>query len=73
MAPTPDDMSPAGGASYDSGTQSVGDGTWDFSKNTFLLPNLVAPNYETMRYNGEQRESWSRRDYSDRRTAVANR
>ncbi|KAK0386199.1 hypothetical protein NLU13_6036 [Sarocladium strictum] len=52
MAPTPDDMSPAGGASYSSDTMTVGDGTWDFSKNTFLLPNLVSPNFETMRYNG---------------------
>ncbi|KAH8171991.1 Cytochrome b561/ferric reductase transmembrane [Sarocladium implicatum] len=52
MAPTPDDVSPAGGASYDSDTMNVGDGTWDFSKNTFLLPNLASPNFDTMRYNG---------------------
>lgn len=31
---------------------TVGDGTWDFTKNTFLLPNLVGLNFETMRYNG---------------------
>lgn len=52
MAPTPDDRSSAGGATYSSDTMTVGDGTWDFSKNTFLLPNLVGPNFETMRYNG---------------------
>ena len=31
---------------------NVGDGTWDSSRNTFLLPNLVGLNFETMRYNG---------------------
>ena len=31
----------------------VGDGTWDFVKNTFLLPNLMGLNFETMQYNGE--------------------
>lgn len=31
---------------------NVGDGTWDFSKNSFLLPNLQGLNFETMRYNG---------------------
>ncbi|TVY15403.1 hypothetical protein LARI1_G009515 [Lachnellula arida] len=30
----------------------VGDGTWDATKNDFLLPNLVGLNFETMRYNG---------------------
>ena len=30
----------------------VGDGTWDSQRNTFLLPNLQGPNFETMRYNG---------------------
>lgn len=30
----------------------VGDGTWDFTKNDFLLPNLVGLNFETMQYNG---------------------
>ncbi|KAK2064269.1 hypothetical protein LY76DRAFT_612340 [Colletotrichum caudatum] len=51
-------MAPANGysapgvASYDSNTMLVGDGTWDFEKNTFLLPNLVGLNFETMRYNG---------------------
>lgn len=54
MAPTPDDLSPAGSAHYDSDTTTIGDGTWDFSKNTFLLPNLVGNNFETMRYNGTQ-------------------
>ncbi|KAL9014809.1 MAG: hypothetical protein Q9173_000563 [Seirophora scorigena] len=31
---------------------SVGDGTWDTTRNTFLLPNLVGLNFATMRYNG---------------------
>ncbi len=31
---------------------TVGDGTWDFTKNSFLLPNLVGLNFETMQYNG---------------------
>ncbi|ROW12068.1 hypothetical protein VMCG_00496 [Cytospora schulzeri] len=51
MAPL-DDMSQPGTASYDSDTLTVGDGTWDFSKNDFLLPNLVGLNFETMQYNG---------------------
>lgn len=32
---------------------SVGDGTWDFGKNSFLLPNLQGLNFETMQYNGQ--------------------
>ncbi|KAL2257645.1 hypothetical protein VTK26DRAFT_9365 [Humicola hyalothermophila] len=51
MAPA-DSLSPPGTSSYSSDTLTVGDGTWDFSKNTFLLPNLVGLNFETMRYNG---------------------
>lgn len=53
MAPTPDELSAPGAVSYDSNTMSVGDGTWDFSKNTFLLPNLQGLNFDTMQYNGE--------------------
>ena len=30
----------------------VGDGTWDKSRDDFLLPNLVGLNFATMRYNG---------------------
>ncbi|KAM5345349.1 hypothetical protein ACJ41O_011211 [Fusarium nematophilum] len=52
MAPATDELSAAGAVSYDSNTMVVGDGTWDFSKNTFLLPNLQGLNFETMRYNG---------------------
>ncbi|KAL2164224.1 hypothetical protein VTH06DRAFT_3440 [Thermothelomyces fergusii] len=51
MAPA-DTLSPPGSSSYSSDTLTVGDGTWDFTKNTFLLPNLVGLNFETMRYNG---------------------
>jgi hypothetical protein len=47
-----DGLSAPGTAQYDSSTMSVGDGTWDFTKNTFLLPNLVGLNFQTMRYNG---------------------
>ena len=45
-------LAPAGSSSYNSDTMTVGDGTWDRSKNTFLLPNLVGLNFDTMRYNG---------------------
>jgi hypothetical protein len=53
MAPA-DTLSPPGSSSYSSDTLVVGDGTWDFTKNTFLLPNLMGLNFETMQYNGEQ-------------------
>ncbi|KHO00649.1 Cytochrome b561/ferric reductase transmembrane [Metarhizium album ARSEF 1941] len=52
MAPQRDQFSAPGSASYGSGTMTVGDGTWEFSKNTFLLPNLQGVNFDTMRYNG---------------------
>ncbi|KAJ2967448.1 hypothetical protein NUW58_g10451 [Xylaria curta] len=52
MAPA-EGLSAPGSASYDSSTMTVGDGTWDFTKNTFLLPNLVGLNFETMQYNGK--------------------
>lgn len=52
MAPL-DDLSAPGTATYDSDTMTVGDGTWDFTKNDFLLPNLMGLNFDTMRYNGE--------------------
>lgn len=51
MAPA-DQLAPAGSSSYTSDTLNVGDGTWDFSRNDFLLPNLVGLNFDTMRYNG---------------------
>ncbi|KAK3313527.1 cytochrome b561/ferric reductase transmembrane [Apodospora peruviana] len=51
MAPA-DNLSPPGSSSYSSNTMTVGDGTWDFTKNSFLLPNLVGLNFDTMRYNG---------------------
>lgn len=51
MAPA-DNLSPAGSSTYSSNTMYVGDGTWDATRNTFLLPNLVGLNFETMRYNG---------------------
>ncbi|RKF79713.1 putative cytochrome b561 ferric reductase transmembrane [Golovinomyces cichoracearum] len=51
MAPA-NSFSPAGSSTYSSNTMYVGDGTWVASKNTFLLPNLVGMNFETMRFNG---------------------
>ncbi|KAK5654095.1 hypothetical protein OQA88_7526 [Cercophora sp. LCS_1] len=51
MAPA-DSLSPPGSSSYSSDTLNVGDGTWDYTKNTFLLPNLVGLNFDTMQYNG---------------------
>lgn len=53
MAPAPQDMSSPGTATYDSNRLTVGDGTWDFDKNTFLLPNLMGLPFDTMRYNGK--------------------
>lgn len=43
----------AGSSTYASNTLHVGDGTWDSQRDTFLLPNLMGLNFETMRYNGE--------------------
>ncbi|KAF2756520.1 hypothetical protein EJ05DRAFT_532468 [Pseudovirgaria hyperparasitica] len=51
MSPNPQ-LAPAGSSTYNSDTMYVGDGTWDSSRNTFLLPNLVGLNFATMRYNG---------------------
>ena len=51
MAPQ-DNLSPAGSSTYSSNTMYVGDGTWDATRNDFLLPNLVGLNFDTMRYNG---------------------
>ncbi|KAF2086198.1 hypothetical protein K490DRAFT_45177 [Saccharata proteae CBS 121410] len=47
-----DGLSPPGSSTYSSNTMYVGDGTWDSDRNTFLLPNLVGLNFDTMRYNG---------------------
>ncbi|CAG8975732.1 hypothetical protein HYALB_00011203 [Hymenoscyphus albidus] len=47
-----ENLSPAGSSSYSSSTMYVGDGTWDSTRNDFLLPNLMGLNFETMRYNG---------------------
>jgi hypothetical protein len=41
-----------GSSSYQSNSLTVGDGTWDTDRNTFLLPNLMGVNFNTMRYNG---------------------
>ncbi|KAI9817846.1 MAG: hypothetical protein M1827_000965 [Pycnora praestabilis] len=51
MVPSPQ-LAPPGSSTYTSNTMSVGDGTWDTQRNTFLLPNLVGLNFDTMRYNG---------------------
>lgn len=47
-----DGLAPAGSSSYHSNTLNVGDGTWDKSRNDFLLPNLQGLNFATTRYNG---------------------
>ncbi|KAK8855896.1 Cytochrome b561/ferric reductase transmembrane [Apiospora arundinis] len=51
MAPT-DALSAPGAVAYSSDKMSVGDGTWDFTKNDFLLPNLQGLPFEMMQYNG---------------------
>ncbi|KAI9750755.1 MAG: hypothetical protein M4579_006327 [Chaenotheca gracillima] len=51
MAPSPQ-LAPPGSSTYSSNTMNVGDGTWDSSRNSFLLPNLVGFNFATMQYNG---------------------
>lgn len=43
----------------------VGDGTWDSTRNDFLLPNLVGLNFETMRYNGMSPHSLFHEGYTD--------
>ncbi|KAF7713501.1 Uncharacterized protein PECH_001196 [Penicillium ucsense] len=45
-------LTAAGSSTYSSDTLHVGDGTWDTQRDTFLLPNLMGLNFETMRYNG---------------------
>ncbi|KAL4929322.1 uncharacterized protein BDV17DRAFT_290966 [Aspergillus undulatus] len=45
-------LSSPGDVSYVSNTLHVGDGTWDSDRDTFLLPNLMGVNFETMQYNG---------------------
>ena len=47
-----DGLSAPGSSTYDSSTMFVGDGTWDATRNSFLLPNLQGLNFDTMRYNG---------------------
>lgn len=49
-----DGFSAPGGAIYNSSLMYVGDGTWDSTKNDFLLPNIQGLNFQTMRYNGEK-------------------
>ncbi|EQL30696.1 hypothetical protein BDFG_06846 [Blastomyces dermatitidis ATCC 26199] len=51
MSPSPQ-LAPPGSSTYSSNILNVGDGTWDSQRNTFLLPNLMGLNFETMRYNG---------------------
>ncbi|KAF2141652.1 uncharacterized protein K452DRAFT_31489 [Aplosporella prunicola CBS 121167] len=47
-----DGLTAPGSSTYSSNTMYVGDGTWDSERNTFLLPNLMGFNFDTMRYNG---------------------
>lgn len=46
-------LSAPGSSVYSSDSLYVGDGTWDSQRNTFLLPNLMGVNFDTMRYNGK--------------------
>ena len=46
-------LSAPGSSVYSSDSMYVGDGTWDSQRNTFLLPNLMGINLDTMRYNGK--------------------
>ncbi|KAA8643551.1 uncharacterized protein ATNIH1004_010320 [Aspergillus tanneri] len=46
------DLTAPGSSTYASNTLHVGDGTWDSGRDTFLLPNLMGLNFDTMRYNG---------------------
>ncbi|KAJ5121792.1 hypothetical protein N7526_008729 [Penicillium atrosanguineum] len=48
----PDTLTAPGSSTYSSNTLHAGDGTWDLTRDTFLLPNLMGVNFETMRYNG---------------------
>jgi len=48
-----DSLAAPGSSTYDSSTMYVGDGTWDSSRNSFLLPNLQGLNFATMQYNGK--------------------
>lgn len=50
-------LSPPGSSVYSSDTMYVGDGTWDSSRNTFLLPNLQGLNLATTQYNGERTQT----------------
>jgi hypothetical protein len=60
MSPAPQ-LAPPGSSSYSSNTLHVGDGTWDSSRDDFLLPNLVGLNFATMRYNGEDSNQFRKR------------
>jgi hypothetical protein len=51
MSPSPQLAEP-GSSSYSSGIYHVGDGTWDSSKDTFLLPNLQSLPLRVTQYNG---------------------
>lgn len=53
-------LTAAGSSTYSSNTLHVGDGTWDTQRDTFLLPNLMGLNFETMRYNGQS--TWTYAD-----------
>jgi hypothetical protein len=50
-------LSDPGSSVYSSDTMHVGDGTWDSQRNTFLLPNLQAPNFDTMVFNGKTKHT----------------
>lgn len=56
--PSDSGLTAAGSSTYASNTLHVGDGTWDSDRDTFLLPNLMGLNFDTMKYNGECRTTF---------------
>lgn len=60
-----DGLTAPGSSTYASDTLHVGDGTWDSSRDTFLLPNLMGLNFDTMRYNGKLIGQIERENSSD--------
>lgn len=47
-----DSFSPPGTSSYSSNIFHAGDGTWDSTRDSFLLPNIMDLPFDVMRYNG---------------------
>lgn len=50
---------PPASESHTSNSSGVGHGTWDPHRDAYLLHNLMGHRFDTMRYNGELRESYT--------------